>query len=67
LLTSGRQGLIAVNYPAKEFGISRMCTVQDAKKLCPELISQHVATWREGDEKWAYVRASCCCNRLVWS
>lgn len=26
----------------------------DAKKLCPKLISQHVATWREGDEKWAY-------------
>jgi DNA polymerase eta len=22
--------------------------------LCPELIAQHVATWREGDDKWAY-------------
>lgn len=26
----------------------------DAKKLCPDLIAQHVATWREGDDKWAY-------------
>ncbi|KAI0012054.1 sister chromatid cohesion protein Eso1 [Xylariaceae sp. FL0662B] len=48
------QGLIAVNYPAREFGIGRHCTVTDAKKLCPQLIAQHVATWKEGDEKWAY-------------
>ncbi|KAI0600740.1 impB/mucB/samB family protein [Biscogniauxia sp. FL1348] len=47
-------GLIAVNYPAREFGIGRHCTVADAKKLCPQLITQHVATWKEGDEKWAY-------------
>lgn len=31
-----------------------MRNVQEAKKLCPELIAQHVATWKEGDEKWAY-------------
>ncbi|KAK4457067.1 N-acetyltransferase eso1 [Cladorrhinum samala] len=48
------QGLIAINYPAREFGIGRHCTVTEAKKLCPELIHQHVATWREGLEKWAY-------------
>ncbi|KAK3372425.1 hypothetical protein B0H63DRAFT_527266 [Podospora didyma] len=48
------QGLIAVNYPARDFGIGRHCTVTEAKKLCPKLISQHVATWREGDVKWAY-------------
>ncbi|KAI0883656.1 sister chromatid cohesion protein Eso1 [Annulohypoxylon maeteangense] len=48
------QGLIAVNYPARDFGIGRHCTVTDAKKLCPKLIAQHVATWKEGDEKWAY-------------
>ncbi|KAK3364409.1 hypothetical protein B0T25DRAFT_444749 [Lasiosphaeria hispida] len=48
------QGLIAVNYPARAFGIGRHCTVTEAKKLCPNLIAQHVATWREGDEKWAY-------------
>lgn len=26
----------------------------EAKKVCPQLIAQHVATWKEGDEKWAY-------------
>lgn len=26
----------------------------EAKKLCPDLICQHVATWREGDAKWQY-------------
>ncbi len=26
----------------------------EAKKLCPDLIAQHVATWREGDDVWAY-------------
>jgi DNA polymerase eta len=51
-LTRQRQGLIAVNYPARAYGIGRMCTVTEAKKLCPNLIAQHVATWREGDDKW---------------
>jgi len=46
--------LIAVNYPARAFGIGRHCTVAEAKKLCPDLIAQHVATWREGDDRWAY-------------
>ncbi|KAL7938397.1 DNA/RNA polymerase [Trichoderma chlorosporum] len=48
------QGLIAVNYPARKWEIGRHCNVTEAKKLCPELIAQHVATWREGDDKWAY-------------
>ncbi|KAI0447224.1 impB/mucB/samB family protein [Xylaria telfairii] len=48
------QGLIAVNYPARKFGIGRHCTVTEAKKLCPNLIAQHVATWKEGEETWAY-------------
>ena len=48
------QGLIAINYPARKFGINRHATITDAKKACPNLICQHVATWREGDEKWAY-------------
>ncbi|KKF92465.1 N-acetyltransferase eso1 [Ceratocystis platani] len=47
-------GLIAINYPAREFGIKRHTTVADARKLCPHMIFQHVATWREGDTKWAY-------------
>ena len=29
-------------------------TITEARKLCPDLIVQHVATWKEGDEKWAY-------------
>ncbi|KAG9017147.1 DNA-directed DNA polymerase eta rad30 [Tulasnella sp. 427] len=32
------QGLIAVNYPARKFGITRMETVTEAKKKCPELV-----------------------------
>ncbi|CAM1501725.1 Fc.00g037090.m01.CDS01 [Cosmosporella sp. VM-42] len=48
------QGLIAVNYPARKSGIGRHCNIAEAKKLCPDLICQHVATWREGDDKWAY-------------
>jgi DNA polymerase eta len=49
-----RQGLIAINYPARIFGLTRHITITEAKKLCPNLIVQHVATWKEGEEKWAY-------------
>ena len=48
------QGLIAINYPARAFGLNRHVVITEAKKLCPQLIMQHVATWREGDDKWAY-------------
>jgi DNA polymerase eta len=48
------QGLIAINYPSRKFGLGRHITTTEAKKLCPNIILQHVATWREGDEKWAY-------------
>lgn len=48
------QGLIAINYPARKFGLNRHVTITEAQKACPEIIMQHVATWREGDEKWAY-------------
>lgn len=51
---TNRAGLIAVNYPARKFGIDRHCNIAEAKKLCPDLIAQHVATWREGEDKWAY-------------
>lgn len=53
-LTKPRQGLIAVNYAARKSGIGRHCNIAEANKLCPTLIAQHVATWREGDDKWAY-------------
>jgi DNA polymerase eta len=48
------QGLIAINYPARAFGLNRHVTSTEALKQCPDLILQHVATWKEGDEKWAY-------------
>ncbi|KAL8835729.1 MAG: hypothetical protein Q9176_006738 [Flavoplaca citrina] len=48
------QGLIAINYPARNFGLSRFIDISEATKLCPSIILQHVATWREGDAKWAY-------------
>ena len=34
--------------------MNRHINITEAKKLCPNLIMQHVATWKEGDEKWAY-------------
>jgi DNA polymerase eta len=48
------QGLIAINYPARAFGLNRHVTSTEALKQCPNLIMQHVATWKEGDDKWAY-------------
>jgi DNA polymerase eta len=48
------QGLIAINYPAREFGLSRHVTISEAKQKCPHIVVQHVATWREGDDMWAY-------------
>ncbi|KAJ5462838.1 hypothetical protein N7475_007782 [Penicillium sp. IBT 31633x] len=47
--------LIAINYAARPFGISRLINVTEAKKLCPDLVLQHVATFREGEGGiWAY-------------
>ncbi|KAK9430638.1 hypothetical protein V1505DRAFT_370356 [Lipomyces doorenjongii] len=48
------QGLIAVNYAARKFGISRHETITEARKKCPGLVLAHVATWKEGDANWAY-------------
>jgi DNA polymerase eta len=48
------QGLIAINYPARAYGLSRHVTITEAKEKCPEIICQHVATWKEGDAKWSY-------------
>lgn len=47
--------LIAINYPARSFGITRMLSAKEARKLCPEIVLQHVATFREGEGgRWAY-------------
>lgn len=48
------QGLIAINYPARAYGLTRHVTITEAKLKCPHIVIQHVATWREGDDKWAY-------------
>lgn len=49
------ESLIAINYAARPFGITRMLSAIEAKKRCPELVLQHVATFREGEGgKWAY-------------
>ncbi|KAJ8520184.1 hypothetical protein ONZ45_g2994 [Pleurotus djamor] len=48
------ESLIAVNYPARKFGISRMDRVKDAKKKCPELMCVHVATFKEGETEPGY-------------
>lgn len=47
--------LIAVNYAARPYGITRMVTTAEARKLCPNIVLQHVATFREGEGgRWAY-------------
>ncbi|TFK49546.1 DNA/RNA polymerase [Heliocybe sulcata] len=46
--------LIAVNYPARKFGISRMDRWDDALKKCPKLKIVHVATYKEGDAEPGY-------------
>ena len=48
------QGLIAINYPARTYGLGRHITATEARKLCPDVVLQHVATWKHGDSKWAY-------------
>ncbi|KAK4954673.1 N-acetyltransferase eso1 [Elasticomyces elasticus] len=46
--------IIALNYAAREYGLKRGVSVDEAKLRCPHLRLQHVATWREGDTDWAY-------------
>jgi DNA polymerase eta len=48
------QGLIAINYPAKKFGLGRHVSATEAKKMCPDIILKHVATFKEGETTWAY-------------
>ena len=46
--------LIAVNYPARAFGITRMSNWREALKKCPELTVVHVATFKEGEQAPGY-------------
>ncbi|EMD33547.1 hypothetical protein CERSUDRAFT_57122 [Gelatoporia subvermispora B] len=46
--------LIAVNYPARTYGITRMEKITEAKRKCPELVVVHVATYKEGEKEPGY-------------
>nr|GAT60999.1 DNA polymerase eta [Mycena chlorophos] len=46
--------LIAVNYEARKFGITRMMPLKEAKERCPGLIVVHVATYKEGEPEPGY-------------
>ncbi|CAA7266911.1 unnamed protein product [Cyclocybe aegerita] len=46
--------LIAVNYPARKYGISRMDKKKDALKKCPHVKIVHVATYKEGEKEPGY-------------
>ncbi|KAI5300355.1 hypothetical protein KEM56_002517 [Ascosphaera pollenicola] len=47
--------LIAINYAARPFNVTRMISAEEARQRCPGLITQHVATFREGEGgRWAY-------------
>jgi DNA polymerase eta len=46
--------LIAISYAARKFGISRLQTVDEAKKKCPDLIAPHVATFKKGETTWKF-------------
>ncbi|ORY35599.1 hypothetical protein BCR39DRAFT_510982 [Naematelia encephala] len=54
LICAQWQSIIAVNYPARKYGIKRFNTIDEAKKLCPHLYVQHVATYRNGESEAGY-------------
>jgi DNA polymerase eta len=35
-------GILAVNYPAREFGIKRFMSIEECKSKCPQIVFQHV-------------------------
>lgn len=46
--------IIALNYAAKAAGLRRGMSIEAVRFQCPEILLQHVATWREGSSSWAY-------------
>lgn len=46
--------VIAVNYPARSYGISRIDKIPDCLKRCPHLKVVHVATYAEGEDEAKY-------------
>lgn len=47
-------GLIAISYAARKFGISRHENALDARKKCPSIVFAHVATFKKGETEWKY-------------
>ncbi|KAG0243043.1 DNA-directed DNA polymerase eta rad30 [Mortierella sp. GBA43] len=55
LVSQQWNAIIAVNYAARKYGITRLHhNVFDAKQLCPELVCAHVATLGPGDSQPDY-------------
>lgn len=46
--------VIATNYAARAAGLKKVVTAVEAREKCPEIVLQHVPTWREGDTTWRY-------------
>ncbi|GAA5913650.1 DNA-directed DNA polymerase eta [Sporobolomyces salmoneus] len=54
MATQQWNGLIAVNYPARAYGITRHESPAEALKKCPHLKLVHVQTYRNGDTEPGY-------------
>lgn len=48
------KAIIALNYAGKAAGLKRGMSIDAARSQCPDVVLQHVATWREGSSSWAY-------------
>ncbi|KAI8071667.1 hypothetical protein BC940DRAFT_293396 [Gongronella butleri] len=46
--------LIAVNYEARKYGVSRHCDKDEARRLCPEITLVHVATFAPNEDVAGY-------------
>ena len=47
-------GLIAVSYAARQYGVTRNEPAMAARAKCPDIVFAHVATFLKGDTAWAY-------------
>lgn len=47
-------GLIAISYAARRYGIGRHETAMSAREKCKDIIFAHVATFKKGETEWKY-------------
>lgn len=47
--------IIAVSYNARDYGISRLDRLEEAKLKCPHLIIAHTAVFKKNEPVWKYV------------